>query len=92
MTTVFASLSLVSLRRFVDWWAAELSQLISARTASSRGWDVMFLRREAGCDAFVTKPCLPEDLVAEIRKVLDQRPNPVNRKARRSGKYAKTIG
>lgn len=28
------------------------------------------LAREAGCDAFVTKPCLPEDLVKEIRKVL----------------------
>lgn len=26
--------------------------------------------RKAGCDAFVTKPCLPEDLVKEIRKVL----------------------
>jgi two-component system cell cycle response regulator DivK len=29
--------------------------------------------KKAGCDAFVTKPCLPEDLVKEIRKVLDQR-------------------
>jgi CheY-like chemotaxis protein len=27
--------------------------------------------RRAGCDAFVSKPCLPEDLVKEIRKVLD---------------------
>lgn len=26
---------------------------------------------EAGCDAFVIKPCLPEDLAAEIRRVLD---------------------
>jgi CheY-like chemotaxis protein len=26
--------------------------------------------REAGCDAFVTKPCLPEQLLSEIRKVL----------------------
>ena len=26
--------------------------------------------REAGCDAFVTKPCLPEDLVREINRVL----------------------
>jgi CheY-like chemotaxis protein len=25
---------------------------------------------EAGCDAFVTKPCLPEDLVAHIRRAL----------------------
>lgn len=29
--------------------------------------------RKAGCDAFVTKPCLPEDLVKEIRKVLERR-------------------
>ena len=27
--------------------------------------------KRAGCDAFVTKPCLPEDLVKEIRAVLD---------------------
>lgn len=29
--------------------------------------------RQAGCDAFVTKPCLPEELVGEIRKVLEGR-------------------
>jgi two-component system cell cycle response regulator DivK len=28
--------------------------------------------RQAGCDAFVTKPCLPEDLVKEIRAVLEE--------------------
>ena len=28
--------------------------------------------REAGCDAFVTKTCLPDALVAEIRRLLDQ--------------------
>jgi len=44
--------------------------------------------KKAGCDAFVTKPCLPEDLVIEIRKILDERA----KKPRRSGKYAKTIG
>jgi CheY-like chemotaxis protein len=44
--------------------------------------------RKAGCDAFVTKPCLPEDLVKEIRRVLD---SSASKKARRSGKYAKTI-
>lgn len=27
--------------------------------------------KEAGCDAFITKPCLPEDLVREIRTILD---------------------
>jgi two-component system, cell cycle response regulator DivK len=26
--------------------------------------------RDAGCDAFVTKPCLPEELAAEIRTLL----------------------
>ena len=45
--------------------------------------------KKAGCDAFVTKPCLPEDLVREIRKILDG-PSSSNRKVRRSGKHAKT--
>ena len=50
--------------------------------------------KKAGCDAFVTKPCLPEDLVKEIRKVLDGAPSSGTnaKKGRRSGKYAKTIG
>ena len=48
--------------------------------------------RRAGCDAFVTKPCLPEDLVKEIRKVLDQPSSSTSKKTRRSGKYAKTNG
>jgi CheY-like chemotaxis protein len=43
--------------------------------------------KQAGCDAFVTKPCLPEDLVREIRKVLEA---PSARKVRRSARYAKT--
>ena len=35
--------------------------------------------REAGCDAFVTKPCLPDALVAEIKRLLDEhRPNADN--------------
>ena len=29
--------------------------------------------RAAGCDAVVTKPCLPADLVAEVRRQLDLR-------------------
>lgn len=45
--------------------------------------------KRAGCDAFVTKPCLPEDLVKEIRKILDA-PS-ATRRPRRSGKYAKTV-
>jgi len=43
----------------------------------------------AGCDAFVTKPCLPEDLVKEIRKVLSES-STTGKKSRRSGKHAKT--
>ena len=30
--------------------------------------------REAGCDAFVTKPCLPDALLAEIKRLLDRQP------------------
>jgi two-component system cell cycle response regulator DivK len=48
--------------------------------------------KKAGCDAFVTKPCLPEDLVKEIHKVLDGTSGAASKKNRRSGKYAKTIG
>jgi two-component system cell cycle response regulator DivK len=29
--------------------------------------------KEAGCDAFLTKPCLPEVLVVEIRRMLAKR-------------------
>ena len=46
--------------------------------------------KKAGCDAFVTKPCLPEDLVREIRKILDNPASSSIKKARRSGKHAKT--
>jgi CheY-like chemotaxis protein len=47
--------------------------------------------RKAGCDAFVTKPCLPEDLVREIRRILSRSPSSTStKKPRRSGKYAKT--
>jgi CheY-like chemotaxis protein len=31
--------------------------------------------RQAGCDAFVTKPCLPDALVDEIRRMLALRPS-----------------
>jgi two-component system cell cycle response regulator DivK len=48
--------------------------------------------RKAGCDAFVTKPCLPEDLVKEIKRVLEDPSVTASGKARRSGKHAKTIG
>jgi len=29
--------------------------------------------RSAGCDAFLTKPCLPDELAAAIRRTLEQR-------------------
>lgn len=29
--------------------------------------------RRAGCDSFVTKPCLPDDLVVEVRRMLGTR-------------------
>jgi two-component system cell cycle response regulator DivK len=29
--------------------------------------------RLAGCDAFVTKPCLPDELVVEVRRMLHRR-------------------
>jgi two-component system cell cycle response regulator DivK len=48
--------------------------------------------KKAGCDAFVTKPCLPEDLVKEIWKVLSDPTGPMTKKTRRSGKYAKNVG
>ncbi len=31
--------------------------------------------RDAGCDGFLAKPCLPEVLVIELRRVLGQRPD-----------------
>jgi CheY-like chemotaxis protein len=30
--------------------------------------------RKAGCDSFVTKPCLPDDLVVEVRRMLGMAP------------------
>jgi two-component system, cell cycle response regulator DivK len=34
--------------------------------------------REAGCDSFITKPCVPDELVAEITRVLGiSSPSPV---------------
>ena len=46
--------------------------------------------KRAGCDAFVTKPCLPEDLVREIRRILDS-PSPTT-KLPTNGKFASTGG
>jgi CheY-like chemotaxis protein len=46
--------------------------------------------KRAGCDAFITKPCLPEDLVKEIQKVLNDRSSA--KKGTRSGRHAKSAG
>ena len=41
--------------------------------------------RAAGCDAFVTKPCLPDALVAEVRRML------AAKKPRRTGTTTATV-
>jgi CheY-like chemotaxis protein len=33
--------------------------------------------KRAGCDSFVTKPCLPDDLVVEVRRMLNAVPKQV---------------
>ena len=40
--------------------------------------------RQAGCDAFVTKPCLPDALVAEIKRML----NAPDNRSRKTGTTA----
>ena len=42
--------------------------------------------RLAGCDAFVTKPCLPDVLVVEIQRMLAARRGETGDTARRQGK------
>ena len=43
--------------------------------------------RQAGCDAFVTKPCLPDALVGEIQRMLaGRREGAAAKKGGRSGK------
>jgi two-component system, cell cycle response regulator DivK len=42
--------------------------------------------REAGCDAFVTKPCLPDELVSEIRRMLNPGGTPGPRAGRSTGR------
>jgi CheY-like chemotaxis protein len=42
--------------------------------------------RVAGCDAFVTKPCLPDALVAEIQRMLASRPRSLGRGDKRGAR------
>jgi CheY-like chemotaxis protein len=64
----------------MDGWAATRQLKTDDRT---RGIPVVALTghalagasdgaRQAGCDAFVTKPCLPDELVVEVRRVLER--------------------
>lgn len=66
----------------MDGWAATRQLKTDERT---RGIPVVALTghalagasdgaRQAGCDAFVTKPCLPDELVVEVRRMLDRVP------------------
>jgi CheY-like chemotaxis protein len=34
--------------------------------------------KEAGCDSVVTKPCLPKDLEAEVRRWIEEKPRAAN--------------
>ena len=42
--------------------------------------------RQAGCDSFVTKPCLPDALVAEIKRMLAGRDESASRRGGRGGR------
>ena len=46
--------------------------------------------RQAGCDSFVTKPCLPDALVAEIKRMLAARRDGDAASAKRGGKGGRT--
>jgi two-component system, cell cycle response regulator DivK len=54
--------------------------LVIALTGNARA-DAAAAARAAGCDAFLVKPCLPEHMVAEVRRLLSARaaapPQPV---------------
>src|SRR5262245_36218617 len=40
-------------RRFLAWWSDELSDLAAARASPARGWRVLLLRGEHGCDVYL---------------------------------------
>jgi len=63
----------------MDGWTATRTLKKDARTRAipvvvltgNARSDVPAAAREAGCDAFLIKPCLPEDIVATVRRVLE---------------------
>jgi general secretion pathway protein L len=72
---------MADLRRFIDWWVGQLSELLSARSAAARAWRVLFLRCEGGgCEVFVrargrieqvgTPRTGSDQLVAELQRRL----------------------
>jgi two-component system cell cycle response regulator DivK len=83
----------------IDGWEATRRLKADSRTAripvvavtghALRGMSEV--AKKAGCDGFITKPCLPEALAIEIRKVLASAPNSTSRKIeQRSGPQART--
>jgi two-component system, cell cycle response regulator DivK len=53
---------------------------IIAYSGHAQGWSVEHAL-DAGCDAYVVKPCSPEDLLAEIQRVLARSVKPAPSKA-----------
>jgi two-component system cell cycle response regulator DivK len=66
----------------MDGWTATRALKSDARTSAipvlaltgNARTDAPLTAREAGCDAFLIKPCLPDDMVAAVRRVLVARP------------------
>lgn len=62
----------------MDGWTATRAIKTDARTAAipvvaltgHARWDASRAAREAGCDAFLTKPCLPDEVVDIVRRLL----------------------
>ena len=63
----------------MDGWTATRTLKQNARTRAipvvaltgNARTDAPAAARDAGCDAFLIKPCLPDDMVAAVRKVLN---------------------
>jgi general secretion pathway protein L len=64
LTAWQAHLPLERARRFVDWWAGELSEVLAARSPQRRPWRIMFLRRGKGCDVYVRSDARIEQVAA----------------------------